>query len=236
MQSNGGENFRVPSRRRQNLTEIQYFVRKDIVDSARSQNLLQYLSVTQRIVVERLYSEEEPLSPAELAREFNVSKQAVNSAEKVGLENISLMLEKGKDALKKGRPSKVEEEFGEELENTVRNLYQIQRLFMYQIADVLNVSLPTVRRMVKRYNIQRPRIENNRLVPQSIEAVEKSIFELGLNKRELNALARSGIFKIDDLFGMSEKELSSLRGIGKKSLQNIQEKIEQYREKAAENK
>lgn len=227
-QSIGGENFRLPQRRRQNLTDIQYLARKDMIDEARNRDLLQYLTPIQRMVSERLYSEAKPLSPQELAHELNVSRQAISSTEKLLFKNVSQMLETGKE-VSRGKPSKIKEEFGEGLEDIVRNLYEIQRLFAYQIARELKVSTPTVRRMIKRYNLRRPRVENYRIVPMP-DSVGESILDLGLDRRTCNSLARAGKFKVEEVSNMSDEELLSLRGFGKKSLIELREKLENYKQ------
>lgn len=73
--------------------------------------------------------------------------------------------------------------------------------------------------------------------PQTIERVEETaelkkltakIDELGLSARSFNCLDRSGISHIGEIVIMSENDLKNVKNLGKKSLEEITEKIAEY--------
>ncbi|KIM09296.1 MAG: DNA-directed RNA polymerase subunit alpha [Sulfurovum sp. PC08-66] len=73
--------------------------------------------------------------------------------------------------------------------------------------------------------------------PQTVERLEETaelkkltmkIDELGLSARSFNCLDRSGITYIGELVIMSENDLKNVKNLGKKSLEEITEKIAEY--------
>lgn len=55
------------------------------------------------------------------------------------------------------------------------------------------------------------------------------ISELDLSVKVQNSLLRAGIFTIEDVINKSDKELLNVRNLGEKLLEEIREKIEQYK-------
>ena len=56
-----------------------------------------------------------------------------------------------------------------------------------------------------------------------------SIDEAGLSNRCQNALRRSGIHTVGELFGCTEESLNEIRNLGRKSIDEILSKIEEYK-------
>ncbi|QJR43991.1 DNA-directed RNA polymerase subunit alpha [Mycoplasma miroungirhinis] len=65
--------------------------------------------------------------------------------------------------------------------------------------------------------------ENNQMRSMDIE-------KLGLTIRSKNALHRAGYYKVDDLLNLTEDELSNIKNLGKKSVDDIVKKINTFRE------
>jgi DNA-directed RNA polymerase subunit alpha len=55
---------------------------------------------------------------------------------------------------------------------------------------------------------------------------KRSIEELELSVRPLNCLKRHGVFFIDQLINMTEDEMLKVKNLGKKSLEEVLEKLE----------
>ena len=56
-----------------------------------------------------------------------------------------------------------------------------------------------------------------------------SIDEAGLSNRCQNALRRAGIHTVGELFGCTEESLNEIRNLGRKSIDEILSKIEEYK-------
>ena len=57
----------------------------------------------------------------------------------------------------------------------------------------------------------------------------QSIDAIGLSVRSSNALHRAGVHTVGDMLERTEEDLSQVRNLGKKSLEEILEKIEKYK-------
>ena len=57
----------------------------------------------------------------------------------------------------------------------------------------------------------------------------QSIDAIGLSVRSSNALHRAGVHTVGDMLERTEEDLSQVRNLGKKSLEEILGKIEEYR-------
>jgi DNA-directed RNA polymerase subunit alpha len=55
--------------------------------------------------------------------------------------------------------------------------------------------------------------------------LEMTIEELDLSVRSFNCLKRAGINTVDDLIGKSETEMMKVRNLGKKSFDEVKEKL-----------
>lgn len=55
-----------------------------------------------------------------------------------------------------------------------------------------------------------------------------SIEDLGLSVRAYNCLYRTGIRKLNEITDMTESELMSVRNMGKKTVEEITKKLEEY--------
>ena len=56
-----------------------------------------------------------------------------------------------------------------------------------------------------------------------------SIDTIGLSVRSTNALHRANIHSVGDMLGCSEQSLYEIRNLGKKSIEEIVEKIKEYK-------
>ena len=56
----------------------------------------------------------------------------------------------------------------------------------------------------------------------------QSIDSIGLSVRATNALHRAQVYTIGDMLNCTEKSLSEIRNLGKKSVEEILQKIEEY--------
>ena len=57
------------------------------------------------------------------------------------------------------------------------------------------------------------------------EVLEKTIEELDLSVRSFNCLKRAGINTVEDLVNKSEEEMMKVRNLGKKSFDEVKEKL-----------
>ena len=56
-----------------------------------------------------------------------------------------------------------------------------------------------------------------------------SIDTIGLSVRSTNALHRAGVHTVGEMLNYSEETLSKIRNLGKKSIEEIIEKVKEYR-------
>jgi len=56
---------------------------------------------------------------------------------------------------------------------------------------------------------------------------EKSIDDLDLSVRSYNCLKRAGISSVEELVKMTEEEMMKVRNLGRKSLEEVQQKLEE---------
>lgn len=56
--------------------------------------------------------------------------------------------------------------------------------------------------------------------------LEMTIEELGLSVRSFNCLKRAGINTVEDLISKSEEEMMKVRNLGKKSFDEVKEKLQ----------
>ena len=68
---------------------------------------------------------------------------------------------------------------------------------------------------------------------ENITLNEISIDKLNLTIRSLNALRRANYNTIDELSKLTEEELSNIKNLGKKSVEDIIEKLAVWKEKKA---
>ncbi|MCL2751162.1 MAG: DNA-directed RNA polymerase subunit alpha [Firmicutes bacterium] len=71
--------------------------------------------------------------------------------------------------------------------------------------------------------------------PRHLKILEMSIDEMNLSVRSFNCLKRAGINTVDDLTKRSEASMLKVKNLGKKSLDEVIEKIHSYGLKLAEN-
>jgi DNA-directed RNA polymerase subunit alpha len=77
-------------------------------------------------------------------------------------------------------------------------------------------------------NVQMPTaIERNAETPE-LKKLMCRIDELGLSARSFNCLDRSNIKHIGEIVMMSQNDLKNVKNLGKKSFEEIIEKIEEY--------
>ncbi len=57
------------------------------------------------------------------------------------------------------------------------------------------------------------------------KVLEMQIEELDLSVRSFNCLKRANIHTVEDLIGMSEEEMMKVRNLGRKSLEEVIQKI-----------
>ena len=58
------------------------------------------------------------------------------------------------------------------------------------------------------------------------KALEMTIEELDLSVRSFNCLKRAGINTVEDLINKSEDEMMKVRNLGRKSLEEVEQKLE----------
>ena len=68
--------------------------------------------------------------------------------------------------------------------------------------------------------IEREETTNNSIL-------ETSVVDLDLSVRSLNCLMRAGIKDVKDLIAKSEEEMMKVRNLGRKSLKEVKEKLEE---------
>ena len=57
------------------------------------------------------------------------------------------------------------------------------------------------------------------------KVLEMTIEELDLSVRSFNCLKRAGINTVEDLIGKSEEEMMKVRNLGRKSLEEVMQKL-----------
>ena len=57
------------------------------------------------------------------------------------------------------------------------------------------------------------------------KVLEMTIEELDLSVRSFNCLKRAGINTVEDLIGKSEEDMMKVRNLGRKSLEEVQQKL-----------
>ncbi|BDX52586.1 DNA-directed RNA polymerase subunit alpha [Metamycoplasma equirhinis] len=77
--------------------------------------------------------------------------------------------------------------------------------------------------------------DENKEKKEKTPRAQISIEKLNLTIRSLNALKRAGFNTIDELEKLSDEELSNIKNLGKKSVQDIVDKRRNWMEKRAEN-
>ena len=58
-----------------------------------------------------------------------------------------------------------------------------------------------------------------------VDELDRSIEDLGLSARTVNALTNNGIRTVRDLVTLSEQDLRELRGFGSKALDEVKDKL-----------
>lgn len=93
-----------------------------------------------------------------------------------------------------------------------------------QAANLLNEHLKLFVDLSEEANIAEVLVEQDDKVKEKI--LEMTIEELDLSVRSFNCLKRAGINTVDDLINKSEEEMMKVRNLGKKSFDEVKEKLQ----------
>lgn len=93
-----------------------------------------------------------------------------------------------------------------------------------QAANLLNEHLKLFVDLSEEANIAEVLVEQDDKGKEKI--LEMTIEELDLSVRSFNCLKRAGINTVDDLINKSEEEMMKVRNLGKKSFDEVKEKLQ----------
>lgn len=109
-------------------------------------------------------------------------------------------------------------------DEAVREAASIARDYFGQIADTVNTAPPKAK--VEELEAAKEQAEEAATEPKPDELFNKPIHELELSIRSENCLLRGGIQTVGELLQRSHDDLLKIRNLGKKSLTEIEEKLQ----------
>lgn len=109
-------------------------------------------------------------------------------------------------------------------DEAVREAASIARNYFGQIADTVNTAPPKAK--VEELEAAKEQAEDASAEPKPDELFNKPIHELELSIRSENCLLRGGIQTVGELLQRSHDDLLKIRNLGKKSLTEIEEKLQ----------